>query len=564
MKKRFMSILAVAVVLAACESKEDPVVPEITAPLTEYQIPVSGTEEEDVFIEFTTNVDWTAAFKESVDWASFSPQSGVAGDGKIKLIVDPTESKDNRNAVLVVTAGKGASAVQREFSLVQAFVEAFSLVASSAEVDAKGGNVDIKAMTNVPYEVSIPSDVDWVKVAASKAYGEKATTLTVSEFGELDSSREAVITVTPAGFEAVTFTLKQNGPQTRLWSIDMHSVMNRVASWIPASEEVAGSAVSLAVWGDKLVVCSGDGSKPVLLDKATGEKKGELETGDAKAMYVTNDDAGNLVFCNRVYNYWTSFTFFTIWYMKPGDTTPTKLVSTADSEYYPSYIGAGLNVRGDVTKDAAIVAPWEGVLGVSGENMVLGWNVKGGVAEPFVKLTIADFPGISWWEGYWCEMPTHFPGFALAGTSLSDGGVISVYDTNTICAVNGEGKASEVMEIFVPYEDNGKVINASSNYNSGCLDYRKINGKDYFVYVLSSFYSGAPIIEVYDVATQTKIYTPAVASTYTLESDSKDPNNDALATTAAAVRLEEASDGLNIYHINNASSSIEAFHCPIK
>lgn len=549
--------MAIAVALVSCK-KEEQIVPEIKADKTEVTVPTAGTEDEDVFIEFESNVEWTAALKEAIDWGSITPAKGVAGKGKIKIIADANQGNDARTAVVVVTAGSA----QKEFTVTQLQKDAFSLVAEAAEVGAEGGEVEIKVMTNIAYEVVLPDGASWVKLATTKAYSEQVTKVTVEAYDELDGEREAVLTVKAAGFEALEFTITQQGPQTKKWSVDMHNVMNRVSSYTPAGEEVAGTAVSLAVWGDKLVVCAGDGSKPVLLDKTTGEKKGELDTGSAKAMYVTNDDAGNLVFCNRVYNYWTSYAFFTIWYMKPGDSTPTKLVSTADSEYYPSYIGAGLNVRGDVTKDAAIAAPWEGVLGVSGENMVLAWNVKGGVAQPYVKITVVDFPGISWWGGYWCEMPTHFPGFALAGNDIAKGAVASVYDTNTICYIGADCKSTAIHKISVPYTDeSGKVIEASGNYNSGCLDYRSINGKDYFVCALSSFYNNA-IIGVYDVATKELVYSPEI-SNYSVADDPKEPFS-GLVSTAAAVRLQQVSDGFELYHINNSCSAIEAFWCPLK
>lgn len=563
MKKRFMSILAVATVLAACESKEDPVVPEITAPLTEYQIPVSGTEEEDVFIEFTTNVDWTATFKESVDWASFSPQSGVAGDGKIKLIVDPTESKDNRNAVLVVTAGKGASAIQQEFSIVQAFVEAFSLVASSAEIDAKGGNVDIKAMTNVPYEVSIPSDVDWVKVVASKAYGEKATTLTVSEFGELDSSREAVITVTPAGFEAVTFTLKQNGPQTKIWGIDMSTVLSHTATYSKTfntwneekgdysnvETETINTVVSLALYDGNLVVCAGDGSKPVILDKKTGEKKGELNTGDIIPMTITNDEAGNLVFCNRVWNWWISNYDFSVWYMKPGDKIPTLLVSTKEQgyEFGPSYIGYSLSVRGDVTKNAAIAAPWEGPNG-GGENMILAWNVKDGKAEQYVKQTLTGFVGLNSWygaDGYWSGAPNNSPAYALLGSDLSNGSLMGLYDENVLYVVDAAGACTKL------YED--KVVSGNCALNT--MEVRTIGGKDYLAISADTFFDYAnPTIILADINTKEVLYTKT-SKLYTEE---------LIGNASGDVTIEAADGGVNLYYMASNASAIEAYWFPIK
>lgn len=559
MKKVFLSLMAIAIALVSCK-KEEQIIPEIKADKTEVTVPTAGTEDEDVFIDFTTNVDWTAALKSEISWGSITPAKGVAGKGHIKFIADANSGNDARTAVVVVTAGSA----RQEFTVTQLQKDAFSLVAESAEIGSKGGEVEIKVMTNVPYKVTIPSEATWVKEVVTKAYGEQVTRLSVEPYDVLDDERTVEISVSADGFTALTFTLTQKGPETKLWSVDMHSVMNRVSSYVPAKDEVAGTAVSIALWGDKVVVCAGDGSNPVLLDKKTGEKKGELNTGDAKAMFVTNDDAGNLVFCNRVYNYWTSYAFFTIWYMKPGDTTPTKLVSTADSEYYPSYIGAGLSVRGDITKDAAIAAPWEGVLGVTGDNMVLGWNVKGGAAQPYVKITVADFPGISWWAGYWCEMPTHFPGFALVGNDLSKGALISVYDTNTICMIGSDGKSTTVQKIYVPYVgEDGKEIDASGNYNSGCLDYRSINGKDYFACELSSFWGGNPIIGVYDVATKALVYSPSGVQNYKAEDDAKEPFN-SLPSTAASVRLEAVSGGFNLYHINNSCSSVEAFNVPLK
>ncbi len=555
MKRILLFATVAALALVSCK-KDETVTPEIKANQTEYTLPLEGTEETTFYVEFTTNVDWTAAVKEDVEWISISPKKGVAGAGKIKIVAVANSDNDPRTAVLVVTAGTA----QQEFTLTQPQKDAFSLVKSSAEIDRNGGTVEVKVMTNIDYTVTIPSDVTWITKADTKAYGEQTTVLNVAAYDELDGERVAEITVSAAGFDNLTFTVTQSGPKAKIWSVDMHDVMNRVASYVPADGEEDGTAVSIAVWGDKVVVCAGDGSKPVLLDKATGEKKGELDTKDAKAMYVTNDDAGNLVFCNRVYNYWTSYVFFTIWYMKPGDTEPTKLVSTHDSEYYPSYIGAGLNVRGDITKNAAIVAPWNGVIGVTGENMVLAWNVKNGVAEAFKKITVNGFPGISWWAGYWCEVPLHFPGIALMGDDLSNGFFLSVYDTNTICYVGSDNNSKEVYKLYVPYDQDGEEIDAVGNYNSGCLDCRNINGKTYIACDLSSIYGGT-ILRVYD--SDSKQVYEAFAANYLREDDPKDPHNGLISTTAA-VRLEATSDGFNCYHISNSSSSIEAFSVPVK
>lgn len=545
--------MAIAVALVSCK-KEEQIVPEIKADNTEITVPTDGAEGKKVFIEFETNVDWTASLKEAIDWGSISNKKGAAGKGQVYITADPNQTNDARVAVIVVKAGTA----EKEFTVTQLQKDAFSLVSDSAEIGAEGGEVEIKVMTNIPYEVAIPDDASWVKAVATKAYGEQVTKITVDAFDKLDDSRTAVFTVTAAGFEAQKFTITQKGPSTLLWSVDMHGVMNRVASYVPAGEEVAGTAVSLAVWGEYLVVCAGDGSKPVLLDKKTGEKKGELDTGDAKVMAITNDDAGNLVFSNRVYNYWTSYAFYTIWYMKPGDTKPTKLCSPADTEYYPSYIGGTLSVRGDVTKDAAIASPWEGVPGVTGDNMVLAWNVKDGVAT-YVKQTLTGIVAISWNVGYWCALPNNYPGYALAGTSVSDGAVMAVYNENVVYAVPESGECQKLMELHMVSDE----VEYIGNYNPSAMEIRKIGGKNYFALALSNFFGGNPVITVYDADSKDVVYTAGNTISYAAEDDPKEPFSDLISTTAD-VMMESTEGGMILYHINNSCSSIEAFKVPLK
>lgn len=566
MKKFMFWAMALAVALVSCQKTETEKAPEITAETLEFTLPAEGTEEEPIYITFNSPVDWTATVSsDAKEWLTISPAKGTAGKASVKVIaLSNTELPQERTATVSVTA----STAKAEFKLTQLGRNDFTFVDEDqeAEIDEKGGTIEIEVMTNVEFKASVYEGSDWLHIVADSkaAYGKQTVKVTVDPYTEYDGERTGEIKFEVSG-EVIPdgvayYTISQNGPSTCLWSVDMHNVMTRSASYVAVEgDATAGTAVSLAIWGDKLVVCSGDGSAPVLLNKATGEKTGTLDTGTAKAMYVTNDDAGNLVFCNRVYNYWTSYAFFTIWYMKPGDTTPTKLVSTADSKYYPSYIGSGLNVRGDVTKNAAIVAPWEGVPNVSGENMLLAWNVTNGVAEEYKKITATDFPAITWWTGYWCEVPLHFPGAALLGNTLNSGMLMSVYDSNTMCYVDAEGKVQKLMTLYVPYDYNGEEIDAAGNYNSGCIDVRTINGAMFGAWELSSIYGGG-IIRIYN-SDKTVIYqtTPAY---YLQESDAKDPNNNLVSTTAA-IRLEAGeNNAINFYHISNSAAAIEAYSVP--
>ncbi len=560
----FASVMALA--LVSCK-KEEQITPEIKVEQKEYAVTVDGTGEDFLSVKFTSNVDWTASVSaDAREWFTATPLKGVSGESTLKVSILKNEGNDARTAVITIIADTAKETI----TFTQAQKDAFSLVKDSETLDENGGTVALKVMTNVAYTVNIPADATWITKEATKAYGEQTTNLSVAAYDVVDGTRSAKITVSAEGFDDLTFTIIQNGATSKLWSVDMHSVMNRVASYAPAEGEKAGTMVSIASWGDKIVVCAGDGSNPVLLDKATGEKKGTLDIKDAKAMYVTNDDAGNLVFCNRVYNYWTSSVFFTIWYMKPGDDEPTKLVSTHDVEYYPSYLGAKLSVRGDVTGNAAIAAPWEGVPGITGDNMVLCWNVKAGKTEPLVKTTLTGFIGISWSEGYWIGAPNNFPAYTLVADNLESGALFSMYSENVVYYVDKDGKCTKVHEFYIPYydEEQQAEVNVIGNYNSGTIDVRTINGKTYGAIELSEFWGGLPVINVYELdlaagKVGSLVYSPVDLGYYTTEDDAKEPHSE-LTSTCASLVMEEATGGFNLYHINNSCSSIEAFHVPVK
>ena len=559
MKKLALFVSLAAILMVGCK-KDNPVVPEIICDTDVVNVPVAGTEDEDIFVTFTSNVDWIASIKENAAWVSVSPASGISADGRVKLIVLPTEENNPREATLVLAAGTAV----KEIKVVQAQVDAFSLAETSAEVGEEGGDVDIKAMTNIEWTVTIPSDCDWVSFGNVKAYLESVKTVKVEPYDELDGYREVVLTVA-AGGQEFDFTISQYGPVSCLWSVDMSTVISRgdfyskdYTLWDGSVEaEAFNTCVSVALWDNYLVVCAGDGSTPVLLDKATGEKMGTLSFGDVIPFYVTNDDAGNLVFCNRVGNWWVSQTDFSVWYMAPKATTPTLLVSTAAQgyEYGPSYIGAAIAVRGNVTDNAVIVAPWEGAGGY-GENMVLAWNVQSGTVSPFIKLTISGFSGMeaNFGEaGWWSGAPNNLPGFALLGSSLGDGAVMSVYPENVFYKVNADGSTTKLSdELFAG--------GAAWAHAPNAMDARVIGGKLYLAVTGGSFcgsaYEIAPVINVFDAATLGLVAEPAARNYVTVETGD-------LGGCSAAIKIEAAEGGMIVYHINNNCSVIEAIKVPL-
>lgn len=403
-------------------------------------------------------------------------------------------------------------------------------------------------MTNVEFKASVYEGSDWLHIVADSkaAYGKQTVKVTVDPYTEYDGERTGEIKFEVSG-EVIPdgvayYTISQNGPSTKLWGIDLSSVMNHVASYntAAATPETVSTMASMALFNGDLVVCAGDGSKPVILDKKTGAKKGELSTGDVVPYTITNDDAGNLILSNRVWNYWTTYTFFTIWYMKPGDTAPTQLITT--KEYYPSYVGYALSVRGDVTKNAVIVTPKEG--GGYGCNTVLAYEIANGAESSHKEITLTGFTGISWLEGYWTGAPSNCPAIALLGTGLSAGFIMGCYDENTPYYVKADGTCTKLTA--------SAIIGSNNNFNNA--DIRTVGNTMYAVAAADTYFDYAtPEVKVMDGSSLSVIYT----------AQTKNYTETLINNYGADATLEATDGGLNIYYIANNACAIEAFFVPI-
>lgn len=542
-----------AIAVISCKPEET-IVPEINVTSTSTTLPVAGTEDMSFKVTFNANVDWTAKLKTAVEWCAITPASGLAGDASVTVIAEANTTKENRSVTLVLTAG---TAVQ-EVELTQLQTDAFELVETSATVGAEGGNYELKVMANVPYTVT--TDAAWVTVVASKAYEQSSTTLAVAAYDELDATRTATVTVAAEGLENLTFTLAQEGPKTKLWGFNLEEVASRNSSVTNAVGEVFAPMYSLAIFGDNLVLCLGDGSPLILFDKATGEKKGTLDTGAVKPMSIANDDAGNLVMSNRVYNYWASYEFFTVWYVKAGTTEVVKLLNIfEDYEYYTSYVGASITVRGDVTKNAVIGTAWEGVTGISGENMILAFNVVDGVVPEYTKLTLTGVQAIDWWTGYWCAAPGNYPGYAFLGTSTAQGGLLSVYNQNLLNYFDSTGASVLASETAL----------ADGNFALNAMDIREINGKQFMAVSAGCHfpeYGVAPKVDVYDLDSKTIVASPLTVN-YALTGETSEdgyPLYKSGVCPTSDVVIEPSTGGFNLYYVDNNCAAIEGYHFPVK
>lgn len=135
---------------------------------------------------------------------------------------------------------------------------------------------------------------------------------------------------------------------------------------------------SVAAMGDYVVVCLGDGRTPVYVNKATGEKVGEIVLGEAEATgSVTSDVNGNLVIANFADGQGGNFC---LW--KTADVTaePVKILEAANA--WGITLGDYVQIIGNLDGDAVIVATFGGLYA----QHIARWTVTGGVVNPEAQV----------------------------------------------------------------------------------------------------------------------------------------------------------------------------------
>lgn len=534
--KKIALMMLVAVAAIACEKTPD-IVPEIKITTTELTVPVEGNE--NLVIEFNSNVDWTAKVKEDIEWVTISPAKGVAGDAKITAVVDPTDQNEERKATIEITAGDKIT----EVVLTQAALPFFT-VENALTIPTEGGSFDLAVSTNVPFNVTVEEN-DWLTVAK----GEGKVTFTATE-NTANDARTAVATFTTEYELGGTVTVTQDGLCKLLWEIDMTAVMNRPAQAPTFSTDNQPTAVSIALYDGNVVVCAGDGSEPVVLDAATGEKKGTVSTGDFKPYTVRQDDAGNLVMSNRVWAKWTAIAnSFALAYLAPSSNEVVKLIDTGDNDPDGSlreeYLGVNMNVRGDVTKDATIAMVHQN--GGYAHNVMSVFNVTDG-ATLKTNLTMSGFKGVGWAAGCFGTWPHNIPGVGLFGVA-DKSAVVCAYESNIPQLLDlTSGTCVDISETPIPNAD------VAGNFAPTGIDIRDVNGKPYIAVAMTPFYANSVLVLLFDATTKELLHVWDDATMFqpTVAADTNYDN------MSSSVTLAPAEGGAVVYVADKASGTIAA------
>ena len=535
--KKFLALFTVAAMLFACEEP----VPETTLSLDNAADATLNLSTDAVskVVTFSTNAAWTAAA--DVEWITVTPAEGVAGTAlELTIAVAENEAYEGRAGKVTITAAEKSV----EIAVAQGQVDEMNVGDLEVlYVNYAGGEVELPVNHNIAYTVT--SDADWAVVGGTRAMATTKTIINVA-MNTTGAERTATLLIEADGFEEEVY-LTQSGKAFSTTMIDVFGAQLNATSF--TSGGASGAAmVSIAVLGDKIVVCSGNGEAPKLLNKTTGEVVGTLNTGDFVPYYVENDDAGNLVMCNRNYLVDGAWTVpFAVYYMTSETATPVKLIEGA--KY--GAIGAAFDVRGDVTGNALLLAAHEGLPGISMGNSVEVWTITDGVAGESAWNTVTGMTPL-WGEEAWNCTPHNFPAFALLGDTIEAGALYGFYDNNNLHLMDGTYASTVVVPAMYDWQ---RSLAAIDVHNVNGAPVAVITGGD-----LGPSYGSNTTIYVLDVATQTAV---ATLSTFNQATDWVLDEVTAWYTwwdagnATADVCFETIEGGIVLYYIDNNHNSIE-------
>ena len=401
-------------------------------------------------------------------WITVTPTSGKAATtaAEITLKVAANDTYDDRTGIVTVTANGKTLGIE----VKQSQTNSFAIVDDNGGyywANQLGGEVDINIKANVDYTYTIDPDATWISVTKGLVASKIALAVAYNDSGIY---REAWVAV-KVGDESDTLTVGQGAS---VWSMKLSSVI-----------DVNNSPnITTAELGDYFIICTGDGTAPVLVDKATGVKKGTMNIGDMTYVRaIKNDDVGNILLCNQVLydattSWWTGN--FQVYKTNSVTAAPSKIIDITPS----MPIGFKIQVRGDVNGTAVIAAATEAIPDISGTNTIYYWTVKGGVVSDPVKLDVTGIVGVGWYGGgYWYIGPDQAPALTPFSEDYADGFAFSTYDEDAVYAINPTTGAATL--IGKPQSDG-----AAWGYAYNSIEIRPVNSTDRMVVVYgTSFFN---------------------------------------------------------------------------
>lgn len=113
-------------------------------------------------LNFSSNIKWTLKVSDtqnSIAWCTTSLISGDAGTYNITVTVAENDSMEDRNVVLVLTAGT----IIKTVIINQKHKNSIILNTNKFEIGVKGGIINVETKSNIQYTINIPKEYkDWI------------------------------------------------------------------------------------------------------------------------------------------------------------------------------------------------------------------------------------------------------------------------------------------------------------------------------------------------------------------------------------------------------------------
>lgn len=490
-------MLGVAVLAAFVSCKKETPAADVLELLStpETVITKDGTDTP-LTVTFKATKAWTASV--DADFATITPKSGDPADEcKVKINVAANETTANRSFTVTLKS-EGVTPVTVTFNQESQLHMTIDPLEFSVTKD--GGEFIINVDANVEFTVTDYSDGSFPWQHAVPANDGKSYKVTIDANNSYNARESYVkfVTTEIKDEEDKDLTVRVYFEQDCL-----PSVKYSISMYDAEFDTWGTTALSNAVFNGKHYVSNGQDLYEI--DPATGNySKISWPWGSGMTQRViTNDDAGNLIVCNHTAYLNDAYTdgYFILNVVTPAGVE-SNLITKAAWECGGPF-GGKIAVTGDVTSNAVICAPVEGIVDVTGSNSIGCWEVTNGTVGEYNKIAVTGVVCIGWMPGNWCVYPTNCPQFIPQGVHVSDGFLMSgCYEENTVYAVAPNGEAIKMLtpELMVDVYD--------LNGNLGCQSIGEVMiGSDVYVGILGSPFfpsygpgwSGAPYLSIFKV-----------------------------------------------------------------
>lgn len=255
---------------------------------------------------------------------------------------------------------------------------------------------------------------------------------------------------------------------------------------------------SMAYSDRKLFVSFGNGTDIVKLNSLTGVREGKLDVGSVNVAGMASDEAGHIILVERA----EAAAECKVYMMESSTSSPVLLHSFNNGADVP--LGYHVRVIGNILEDAIIIITHEGI-STSATGKYTQIVINGGAV---VNTELKDLIGLGL---AWGMAPTNAAKVCPVSVNPNDGVMLSFYqnaldltDINNIRYINGNENIAATFKFSLI--TGGQE--ASSNYNSNCMDVKRFNNATYMAHMISSHFpmwGCGPILSIYDINSPTSI-----------------------------------------------------------